>query len=111
MNPLIRTTALTAAMLFALSACKAGDKPVAVGPGGANANGAAGANQYPGLPTEKEQVSYTIGMAMGKQLTEIKGEIDVDTLVKALKTQLSGGHALLTEAQAQQIMQAFGQKM
>ena len=111
MNPLIRTTALTAAMLFALSACKAGDKPVAVGPGGANANGAAGANQYPGLPTEKEQVSYTIGMAMGKQLTEIKGEIDVDTLVKALKTQLSGGHALLTEAQAQQIMQEFGQKM
>ena len=111
MNPLIRTTALTAAMLFALSACKAGDKPVAVGPGGANANGAAGASQYPGLPTEKEQVSYTIGMAMGKQLTEIKGEIDVDTLVKALKTQLSGGHALLTEAQAQQIMQEFGQKM
>ena len=112
MNPIIRTTALTAAMLFALAACKGSDKPVSTGPSGANANGAtAGANQYPGLPTEKEQISYTIGMAMGKQLTEIKDEIDINTVIKALKTQMSGGRALLTDAQAQQIMQAFGQKM
>ncbi len=112
MNPLIRTTALTAALLFALAACKAGPKPADVSSGGANANAAATAtNPYPGLPTEKDQISYTIGMAMGKQLTEIKDEINIDTVIKALKTQMSGGHALLTDAQAQQIMQAFGQRM
>ncbi len=112
MNPLIRTTALTAALLFALAACKAEQKPVAVTPGAADGTAAAAAaNQYPGLPTEKDQVSYTIGMAMGKQLTEIKDEVDIDTVIKALRAQLSGSRTLLTDAQAQQIMQAFGQKM
>ena len=111
MNPILRTTALTASLLVALTACKAANKPVDTGTNGAQAGNAAAATQYPGLPTEKDQVSYTIGMAMGKQLTEIKDEIDVDTLIRALKTQLSGGQAQLTEAQAQQIMQAFGQKM
>ncbi|MCR6495978.1 FKBP-type peptidyl-prolyl cis-trans isomerase [Thermomonas sp. S9] len=66
---------------------------------------------YPGLPTEKEQVSYAIGMAMGKQLSEIKDEVNTDTVVKALRTQMTGGKALITEAQAQQIMQGFGQRM
>ena len=111
MNPLIRTTALSAALLFALAACNAGPKPAGVSAGGATATAATADNPYPGLPTKKDQISYTIGMAMGKQLTEIKDEINIDTVIKALKTQMTGGRALLTEEQAQQIMQEFGQQM
>ncbi|WP_374248202.1 FKBP-type peptidyl-prolyl cis-trans isomerase N-terminal domain-containing protein [Thermomonas sp.] len=110
MKPFARTTVLAAAMLLALSACKAEQKPVDVSAGGAQ-NGASAKAGYPGLPTEKDQVGYSIGMAMGKQLTDIKGEVNVDALVKALRTQLAGQKTQITEEQAQQIMQAFGQKM
>lgn len=112
MKPFVRSTAIAVATLLALSACKGENKPVAVTPSGAEADKAAtDKTGYPGLPTEKEQVSYTIGMAMGKQLSEIKDEVNVDTVVKALRTQMSGGKALVNDEQAQQIMQAFGQKM
>ena len=112
MKPLVRSTAIAVATLLALSACKGENKPVEVSSSKAEADKAAtDKTGYPGLPTEKEQVSYTIGMAMGKQLSEIKDEVNVDTVVKALRTQMDGGKALVTDEQAQQIMQAFGQKM
>ena len=112
MKPFARSTVLAVATLLALSACKGENKPVDVSSGTAEAGKAAtDKTGYPGLPTEKEQVSYTIGMAMGKQLSEIKDEVNVDTVVKALRTQMEGGKPLVTDEQAQQIMQAFGQKM
>ena len=112
MKPLVRSTAIAVATLLALSACKGENKPVEVSSSKTEADKAAtDKTGYPGLPTEKEQVSYTIGMAMGKQLAEIKDEVNVDTVVKALRTQMSGGKGLINDEQAQQIMQAFGQKM
>ena len=112
MKPLVRSTAIAVATLLALSACKGENKPVEVSSSKAEADKAAtDKTGYPGLPTEKEQVSYTIGMAMGKQLAEIKDEVNVDTVVKALRTQMDGGKALINDEQAQQIMQAFSQKM
>ena len=41
--------------------------------------------KIPGLATEKEQVSYMIGMDMGSSLEPVKDEIDLDTSAKALK--------------------------
>ena len=112
MKPLVRSTAIAVATLLALSACKGENKPVEVSSSKTEADKAAtDKTGYPGLPTEKEQVSYTIGMAMGKQLAEIKDEVNVDTVVKALRTQMDGGKALINDEQAQQIMQAFTQKM
>ncbi len=112
MKPYLRTTALAFATLFALSACKAEQKPVDVSSTATEANKPAGEKSgYPGLPTEKEQVSYTIGMAMGRQLAEIKDEVNVDTLIKALRAKMADEKMLITDEQAQQIMQAFGQKM
>ncbi|HOV95269.1 MAG TPA: FKBP-type peptidyl-prolyl cis-trans isomerase [Thermomonas sp.] len=112
MKPFARTTALSVAMLLALSACKAEQKPVDVSADKTEAGKAAtDKTGIPGLPTEKEQVSYTIGMAMGKQLSEIKGEVNIDTVVKALRTQMAGEKVLVTDEQAQKIMQDFGQKM
>ena len=108
-----RYAVLAVATVLALSACNKTDKkPVDVAASSAEAGKAAtDKTGYPGLPTEKEQASYAIGMAMGKQLSEIKDEVSVDTVVKALRTQMDGGKALITDEQAQQIMQAFGQKM
>jgi len=102
---------LSAAMLATLAAgCnKPADKAVATKPAAESKEGATTA--IPGLPTEKEQVSYMVGMALAKQLDPMKEEIDVDTISKAIKTSLAGGKLLLTEEQAQKIGENFGQKM
>jgi FKBP-type peptidyl-prolyl cis-trans isomerase len=52
-----------------------------------------------------------IGMSMGKQLSEIKEEVNVDTLVKGLRASIAGDKLLLTEEQAKEIGEAFGQRM
>jgi FKBP-type peptidyl-prolyl cis-trans isomerase FkpA len=106
----IPLTVFAAASLSILAVgCKPGDKN-AEKPA-ATADKAAGAKSIPGLPTEKDQVSYMIGMAMGKQLEMAKDEIDVDVVAKAIKTSLAGQKLLLTEPQAAEIAQAFSQKM
>jgi len=64
-----------------------------------------------GLPTEKDQVSYMIGMAMAKQLEPVKDEVDVDVLMKAVRSSLAGEKLLLDEKQANEIGEKFGQKM
>jgi FKBP-type peptidyl-prolyl cis-trans isomerase FkpA/FKBP-type peptidyl-prolyl cis-trans isomerase FklB len=64
-----------------------------------------------GLPTEKEQVSYMIGMQMAKSLEPVKDEVDVDTIAKAIRTSLAGDKLLMDDKQAQQVAEAFGQKM
>jgi len=111
MKPFLRTplTLFAAASLTLLAAgCKpaqkAADKP-------AGTDKAASAKAIPGLPTEKDQVSYMIGMAMAKQLEATKDDIDVDVIAKAIKTSLAGQKLLLTDEQASQIAQDFAQKM
>ena len=64
-----------------------------------------------GLPTEKEKVSYMIGMQMAKSLDPVKDEVDVDVIAKAIKSSLAGEKLLMDEKQAQQIAETFGQKM
>jgi FKBP-type peptidyl-prolyl cis-trans isomerase FkpA len=106
-------TLLAAASLAVFaSGCKPGDK-TAADKSAATADKTAGAKAIPGLPTEKDQVSYMIGMAMAKQLDAAKDEIDVDMIAKAIRTSLAGQKKdlLLTDQQAAEIAQAFGQKM
>jgi len=64
-----------------------------------------------GLETERKQVSYMIGMEMGQQLKPLKDELDIDTMVEALKTVTKDGKLLLTDEQAKKIGQAFGEHM
>jgi FKBP-type peptidyl-prolyl cis-trans isomerase FkpA len=111
MKPFLRTPLIlvAAASLTVLAAgCKpaqkAADKPAVT-------DKTASAKAIPGLPTEKEQVSYMIGMAMAKQLEATKDDIDVDVIAKAIKTSLAGQKLLLTDEQASQIAQDFAQKM
>lgn len=69
------------------------------------------ANAIPGLKDEKARVSYMIGLDMGATLKQVKDEIDVATLEKALRTTLDGGKPLMDEKQAQQVREAFAQKL
>ncbi|MDB6162989.1 MAG: FKBP-type peptidyl-prolyl cis-trans isomerase family protein [Xanthomonadaceae bacterium] len=100
---------LLAAMSLTVAAagCKPGDKTATTAPTDKVAAGKA----IPGLPTEKDQASYMIGMAMAKQLAPAKDDIDVDTIAKAIKASLAGQKLLLTDQQAAEIAQSFGQKM
>src|SRR3546814_7212612 len=78
------------------------------------ADAAAGGNDIAkstGLKTEKEQASYMFGMSVGKSLEPIKDEVDVDTVVKAMKTVMSGGEPLLDDEQAQLVTKAFDKRL
>ena len=111
MKLLMRTTVLALATTFALSACGAEQKPVDVSATTPDSTSAEGGKSYPGLPTEKDQAAYVIGTMMGKQLEDIKDEINMETLIKALRAQANGEKPKLNDIQMQQILQDFGQKM
>lgn len=116
MKSCLRSSALAlalASLALSLAACKPGDKTDAAKTAEkpADAKDGAAAKAIPGLATDKEQVSYMIGMAMARQLEPMKDEVDVDTLMKAIKTSFAGGKLLLDDKQASEISQAFQQKM
>ena len=122
-KPAARATALVAmaTLSLALAACQPEDKPAKDGAADADENAKAdttaeattedGAVKIVGLATEKEQVSYMIGMDMARSLEEIKDEVDVDTLSKAIATGLAGGESLMTEEQATQVREKFAQRV
>ena len=69
------------------------------------------AKSAPATPATKQNVSIMIGMGMAKNLQPIKGEIDVVVLTQALQNALAGKPTGLTDAQAEQVSAAFGQKV
>ncbi|MEO6366014.1 MAG: FKBP-type peptidyl-prolyl cis-trans isomerase [Luteimonas sp.] len=90
---------------------KPGDKSAAGKAAKADTDTSESTSKYPGLATEKDQASYMVGMAMAKQIEPMKDEIDVDMLMKAIKSSLAGQKLLLTEEQASEIGASFGEKM
>ena len=109
----IPLTALALASLAMLAAgCdKSGDKAAKADTTAEAKPGDKATETIPGLATEKDQVSYMIGMAMGKQWQPIKDEIDVDMVTKAIKSSFAGEKLLLTDEQAEKISATFGEKM
>jgi FKBP-type peptidyl-prolyl cis-trans isomerase len=63
------------------------------------------------LTTEKEKVSYMVGMDMANGLQPIKDEIDLAIVTQALQDALAGNKMLMTAEEQQQVRQAFIQKM
>jgi FKBP-type peptidyl-prolyl cis-trans isomerase FkpA len=107
----ISLTALALASLSVLAvgckpAAKPADKPAATADAKTDA-----ATAIPGLATEKEQVSYMIGMDLGKSFEPIKDEIDVDVIAKAIKSVMAGEKPLMDEKQAATVRESFGEKM
>ena len=60
-------------------------------------SGAAFAADAPELKTDKEKLSYSIGMDIGGNLKRQSVEVDPDLLAKGVKDSYGGGKAILTE--------------
>lgn len=61
--------------------------------------------------SEKDRVSYAIGMQMAASLEQVKGDINPAVLVRAINTSLTGGKMAMTVPEAQATLKAFGDKM
>jgi len=108
----ISRPALAAAIALVLAAagCQQADKTDTARPAD-TATEAKADNAIAGLETRKEQVSYMVGMSIGKNLEGIKDEIDLDVVEKAMRTMVAGEKPLMDEKQAQEIGAAFAQEM
>lgn len=104
-------TLLAISLLAVLAGCKPGQFGPPDKKSDADAAKPAEVDAIAGLPTEKEQVSYMIGLDLAKSLKPVKDEIDLDTMHKALESALTGGKTLMDEKQALKVREAFGQKM
>ena len=69
------------------------------------------AQDTPVLKSQKDKVSYIIGMDIGKNLKKQSIDIDPNILVKGLKDALSSGKPLLTEKEIQETMAALQKEM
>src|SRR5688500_14398614 len=87
---------LAASLLFAIAACKPLDKDAASKDKDAEAATEDG-TKIAGLKDDKEKASYMIGMQIGQSLKPIKDEVDLNTVMKAVRTTLDDGKLLMTE--------------
>ena len=58
--------------------------------------------QAPKLATEKDKVSYMVGMQVGSSLAPIKDEIDLAVVLKAIESTLKGEAPALTQEEVGQ---------
>ena len=63
------------------------------------------------LKTEKDKVSYMVGMDVGKGLSSIKDEIDMKVVVQAIEASIKGDKTALTQEEALKIRQDFMTKL
>lgn len=108
------TTALLAltGLSIAIAGCQPADEAATDEAATATEAGATdGGLKIAGLETEKEQVSYMIGLDLAKSLEPVKDEVDLETMTKAMKAGLAGEAPLMTEEQAAQVRETFGQKI
>lgn len=73
--------------------------------------GASFAADAPELKTDKEKISYSIGMDIGGNLKRGSVEVDPDLLARGLKDSYGGGKTILTEDQARQTLADFQQTL
>ena len=109
--------AVAALGLFACSAsaqqapAKTPGAPPAKAPAGASVQTPAGQTPAPGLKTQKEKVSYAIGMEMGKGVRAQGIDIDPSILVQGLKDALSDAKSQMSEDELKQVITALQQEM
>ena len=72
---------------------------------------ACGQGQSPAFATLQDSASYAVGMSMGRQLQEVKDDIDVDQVVQGIRDILASDTTRLTPMDAQRVMQAYGQEV
>ena len=74
-------------------------------------SGAAFAADAPELKSDKEKISYSIGMDIGGNLKRGSVEVDPDILAKGLKDSYGGGKTILTEDEALKTIADFQQAL
>ncbi|MGB7631659.1 MAG: FKBP-type peptidyl-prolyl cis-trans isomerase N-terminal domain-containing protein, partial [Candidatus Deferrimicrobium sp.] len=70
-------------------------------------SGVAFAADAPELTSDKEKISYSIGMDIGRNLKRGSVEVDPDLLAKGLKDSYGGGKTILTEEEARKTIADF----
>ena len=73
--------------------------------------GQLGAQESQVLKSEKEKLSYGMGMEIANNLKRQSFDLDVDLFMKGLKDALSGGKTLMTEKDAREALMAFQKEM
>lgn len=63
------------------------------------------------LETQKDRISYMIGMNFGIQLKNVEEEVDMDRVIQGLQDAFAGKETLLTNEEAQQLSNEFRQMM
>jgi FKBP-type peptidyl-prolyl cis-trans isomerase FkpA len=63
------------------------------------------------LTTEKDKVSYMVGMQIGGSLAQIKDEIDLKVVFSAIEGALAGKDPLLTPEQAMEVQRTFAERL
>jgi FKBP-type peptidyl-prolyl cis-trans isomerase len=59
------------------------------------------------LKTEKEKISYSLGVEIGRSFKELKKEIDMDTLWKGFSDSIHGRELLMSEQDSRAVKQKF----
>jgi len=68
------------------------------------------AEDKPAFKDDKEKASYGVGMTFGNQIKRAGFELDVDTVVSAMKDVLAGHELRLTDQQARETIMAYQQE-
>lgn len=63
------------------------------------------------LKTQKDKLSYTIGINVGKNMKQLPAEIDSENFLKGFKDALSGAKPVLSEEEMRTVMTAFQKEM
>jgi FKBP-type peptidyl-prolyl cis-trans isomerase FklB len=69
------------------------------------------AEEAPALSTQKDKVSYGIGISIGKSFLKDGIEVNLDILMKGLKDALAGAKLLMTDEELQTTMTTFSKEM
>ncbi len=70
-------------------------------------SGLAAAQEPPALKTDKDKLSYALGMDLGIQLKKQSIDIDPEIFIKGFKDSVAGGKLLLTEPEARAAINAL----
>jgi FKBP-type peptidyl-prolyl cis-trans isomerase FklB len=70
-----------------------------------------GAQETSSLKDQKDKISYSIGMEIGRNLKRQSLDLNPDILSKGIKDAFSGGKALMTDQEMAEIMTAFQKEM
>lgn len=119
MTKFLRKTLTATAVAAALAAGSAGaaeTKPATPAAHAAPAAAAAPAVDKAAIDAKfkgdkKAEYSYMVGMDVGRGLTTIKDDIDINVVVKALEATLKGEKTTLTEPEALAVRQDFMEKL